>query len=200
MLFVAASAARGTRRHKKTTLNRISRLIRIKPFLRGNPCNPKQPRARPIVLTVNDASCSRGCCLQALSIMVGQACSRCVASVVIRPYPGGREHKYREQFAALLNYATLGFYWGAYEPERGKPHYDYTDQVVSWCRVRNIVCKGHPLAWDHPASSPKWLPNEPVEVERLSTTRVREIVARFKGRIGMWDVVNEPTDLTRFNV
>jgi hypothetical protein len=108
------------------------------------------------------------------------------------------EHQYRQRFAALLNYATLGFYWGAYEPAQGKPHYDYTDQVLDWCRERNITCKGHPLAWDHPASSPKWLSNDLKEVERLSTTRVREIVARFKGQIEIWDVVNEPTDLTRF--
>ncbi|MBI2925706.1 MAG: endo-1,4-beta-xylanase [Verrucomicrobia bacterium] len=109
-----------------------------------------------------------------------------------------REEHYRQRFAALLNYATLGFYWGAYERERGKPNYDYTDKVVAWCREQSIPCKGHPLAWDHPASSPRWLTDDLKEVEQLSTGRVREIIARFKGRIDMWDVVNEPSDLTRF--
>jgi endo-1,4-beta-xylanase len=71
-----------------------------------------------------------------------------------------REAEHRGRFAALLNYATLGFYWGAYEPERGQPHYDYTDPVLEWCRAQGITCKGHPLAWDHPARSPKW-PGEP---------------------------------------
>jgi GH35 family endo-1,4-beta-xylanase len=108
------------------------------------------------------------------------------------------EADYRQRFAALHNYATLGFYWGAYEPQRGQPHYDYTDSVVDWCRQHGITCKGHPLAWDHPASSPRWLPSDLAEVERLSTERVRAIVTRFKGRINIWDVVNEPTDLTRF--
>ncbi|MBC8451303.1 MAG: hypothetical protein H8D72_01205, partial [Planctomycetes bacterium] len=37
------------------------------------------------------------------------------------------EKEYRRHFEALLNYATLGFYWGAYEPVRGKPDYEYTD-------------------------------------------------------------------------
>jgi len=69
---------------------------------------------------------------------------------------------------------------------------------LEWCRAHGIVCKGHPLAWDHPASSPKWLTDDLAEVERLSTGRVREISARFKGRIDRWDVVNEPTDLKRF--
>jgi GH35 family endo-1,4-beta-xylanase len=43
------------------------------------------------------------------------------------------------------------------------------------------------------------LPENLEEVERLSTGRVRDIISRFKGRIDIWDVVNEPTDLTRFS-
>ncbi len=110
-----------------------------------------------------------------------------------------REEAYRQRFAALLNYATLGFYWAGYEPEHGKPRYEYTDKVVEWCRQNGITCKGHPLAWDHPASSPNWLPDNLEEIERLSTGRVRDIISRFKGSIDIWDVVNEPTDLTRFS-
>ena len=109
-----------------------------------------------------------------------------------------REEQYRQRFTALLNCATLGFYWGAYERERGKPNYEYTDKVAAWCREQAITVKGHPLAWDHPASAPRWLTDDLKELEQLSTGRVREIIARFKGRIEMWDVVNEPTDLTRF--
>lgn len=106
-----------------------------------------------------------------------------------------REAKYRQQFAALLNFATLGFYWANYEAERGKPNYEYTDQVVEWCARQGITCKGHPLVWDHPAGSPRWLPEDPQEIERLSAARVREILTRFKGRIDIWDVVNEATHL-----
>jgi len=105
------------------------------------------------------------------------------------------EEQYRQRFAALLNYCTLGFYWASYEHERGKPAYDYTDRVVDWCRSHGIVCKGHPLVWDHPASSPNWLPDDQKEIERLSHARVREIVSRFKGGIDIWDIVNEATHL-----
>ncbi len=105
------------------------------------------------------------------------------------------EEGYRERFAKLLNYCTLGFYWAAYEPERGKPQYEYTDQVVTWTKSHGIICKGHPLAWDHPASSPSWLPDAPKEIERLSLARVHDIISRFQGRIDIWDVVNEPTHL-----
>jgi endo-1,4-beta-xylanase len=105
------------------------------------------------------------------------------------------EEAYRQRFAALLNYCTLGFYWAGYEAERGQPNYAYTDQVVAWTHDHGIICKGHPLAWDHPASSPRWLPDDPKEIERLSLARVHDLVARFKGRINFWDVVNEPTHL-----
>lgn len=105
------------------------------------------------------------------------------------------ETAYRERFAALLNFATLGFYWASYERERGRPNYEYTERVLEWTRARDIRCKGHPLVWDHPAGSPRWLPEDDDELARLSDGRVREIVTRFQGRLDTWDVVNEATHL-----
>lgn len=105
------------------------------------------------------------------------------------------EAAYRQRFAELFNFATLGFYWASYEGERGQPNYAYTDRVLEWTRAQDIRAKGHPLVWDHPAGSPRWLPEEDEELARLSDGRVREIVARFKGRLDLWDVVNEATHL-----
>ncbi len=119
----------------------------------------------------------------------------CNAFMVGRVKEPALETEYRRRFAALLNYATLGFYWNAYEPQRGQPNYNYTEKVIEWCRTQAITCKGHPLVWDHSASSPKWLPEDSGEVDRLSKARVRDIVTRFKGRLDFWDVVNEPTHL-----
>ncbi len=110
-----------------------------------------------------------------------------------------REEAYRERFASLFNFATLPFYWASYEWERSKPNHAYIDRVVEWCHQQGIVCKGHPLVWDSPAGSPdRWLPDDFEEIEKLSTGRVREIIKRFEGRIDIWDVVNEPTDVARF--
>ncbi len=105
------------------------------------------------------------------------------------------EQEYRRRFAALFNYCTLGFYWASYEPQRGKPNYEYTDQVLDWTNAQGIACKGHPLVWDHPAGSPRWLPDDPAEIARLVHDRVKEIVARYRSRIDIWDVVNEATHL-----
>ena len=107
-----------------------------------------------------------------------------------------READYRRRFAAIFNYATLGFYWAAYELEPGRPEYAYTDQVANWCRQNKIACKGHPLVWDY--ADPKWLPRDFGQIHSLSIARVREIVDRFQDRIDRWDVVNEPTHLGRF--
>lgn len=107
-----------------------------------------------------------------------------------------REAAYRRRFADLLNYATLGFYWPMYERERGKPNYDYTDQVLDWSRQHGIACKGHPLVWDF--ADPRWLPRDFAEIRTLSHARVHDCVSRFKGRLDLWDVVNEPTHLGRF--
>jgi endo-1,4-beta-xylanase len=109
---------------------------------------------------------------------------------------GNLDEEYRARFAGLLNYATLGFYWPYYEPERGKPIYEYTDRVAAWCSEHGIRCKGHPLVWDF--ADPKWLPQDFSEIRALSNARVREIVNRYQGRIDIWDVVNEPTHLGRF--
>jgi endo-1,4-beta-xylanase len=101
------------------------------------------------------------------------------------------EEAYRQRFAAVLNYCTLPFYWASYESERAKPNYEYTDQVAAWTAAHGLTCKGHPLVWDHPAGSPGWLPDDQQDIARLSHSRVRDIVSRFKGRINIWDVVNE---------
>jgi endo-1,4-beta-xylanase len=106
-----------------------------------------------------------------------------------------REQAYRRHFSELFNFATLGFYWATYEPARGRPNYDYTDEVLQWTESQSIVCKGHPLVWDHPAGSPAWLPEDPAEISQLVAGRVTDIVSRFSGRLNLWDVVNEPTHL-----
>ena len=106
-----------------------------------------------------------------------------------------KEDAYRTRFAALMNFATLGFYWATYEPERGKPAHAHVERVLDWAAKNGIRCKGHPLVWDHPAGSPAWLPDDFDQVKALSDGRVRDLVQRFRSRLDTWDVVNEATHL-----
>jgi endo-1,4-beta-xylanase len=107
-------------------------------------------------------------------------------------YQGEMHEKYGSQFAALLNYATLAFYWGAYEPERGRKGRQEQERIARWCQQRGIATKGHPLVWH--TVYPQWAPNEVDEVKPLLLERIREIVSQFKGLIDRWDVVNEATE------
>ena len=87
----------------------------------------------------------------------------------LRPLPEARPRTppTSRRFAELFNYATVGFYWRWYEPQRGKPNYAYTDKVVAWCREHGIRMKGHPLLWGDEAGVPPWSQGQPSpEIQR----------------------------------
>ena len=100
---------------------------------------------------------------------------------------------YKTRFAELFNYATVGFYWSSYEPQRGQPNYEYTDRVVAWCGAHGIRMKGHPLLWGDEAGVPKWSNGQPAPA--IQRQRVEEILTRYGDRIEFWEVVNEPSHL-----
>jgi endo-1,4-beta-xylanase len=108
-----------------------------------------------------------------------------------------REALYQKRFTDLLNYATLGFYWGAYEREPGKTDADRLERQARWLKSRGIPAKGHPLVWHE--VYPGWAPSDPDDARNLLRQRVVDIVGRFKGLIDRWDVVNEVTVSDRFD-
>jgi len=101
------------------------------------------------------------------------------------------EAAYEEEFSALLNYATLGFYWGAYEREPGQTQEKRLRKQAEWCRAHGITTKGHPLVWHE--VYPKWGPSEVEETREKLRARITEIVSGFAGLVDCWDVVNEAT-------
>ena len=102
---------------------------------------------------------------------------------------------YRERFAEVLNYATLPFYWWAYEPKQGQPQHTSREHVARWCKTNGIVTKGHPLAWNH--NDAPWWPDDPDKLVGLQVDRITDCVTRFRGLIDCWDVVNEATHFER---
>ncbi len=111
-------------------------------------------------------------------------------------YQGEQHERYAKQFADLFNYATLPFYWGAYEPEQGRPQPEQNRRIARWCQTNRITTKGHPLVWHE--VYPRWAPNDRDAVKPLLRARVRSIVAQFAGLIDTWDVVNEATVAMQF--
>lgn len=108
--------------------------------------------------------------------------------------------RYEKLFSDVFNQAIVPFYWDALEPEQGKPRYDVDspkiyrrppiDTVLNFCERHGIVPKAHVLAYH--SYGPKWMPTDPVECERLYEAHFAEIGQRYRHRIPMWDVVNEP--------
>lgn len=102
---------------------------------------------------------------------------------------------YATHFAELLNFATLPFYWWAYEPEPDRPGHDRIVHLAQWCKEHNVQVKGHPLAWNY--VDPKWLPQDVELARTLQMARIFRETAHFKDTLGIWDVVNEATAYDR---
>jgi len=102
---------------------------------------------------------------------------------------------YAERFAALLNFATLPFYWWNYERERGKPDDARSDEIIQWCKAHAVTTKGHPLAWNY--VQPPWLGDDTTEAMTLQMARIERCTRRFAGGIDIWDVVNEAVHYDR---
>ncbi|WP_084958696.1 endo-1,4-beta-xylanase [Thermoactinospora rubra] len=95
-----------------------------------------------------------------------------------------------ELWFGLFNFATLPFYWGRFEPVRGRPDTERLLKTARWFADRGCVVKGHPLAW-HTVTA-DWLRDLPTaEVARAQADRIRREVTDFAGLIDMWDVINE---------
>lgn len=107
-------------------------------------------------------------------------------------------HQYELAFAGLLNYATLPFYWGGYEPAAGQEQGERLRAMAAWCRAHGVRTKGHPLAWHE--VFPKWAEALPdAEALRRQRERITRLVGEFRGLIDAWDVVNEATVSARFD-
>ena len=102
---------------------------------------------------------------------------------------------YEKHFAELLNFATAPFYWWSYERVRDEPDHAGTDKILAWCKKNGIKTKGHPLAWNW--GDPRWLAEDAERAMKLQLGRIDRDVRRFKGRLDIWDVVNEATHYDR---
>ncbi len=103
-----------------------------------------------------------------------------------------------EKWLTLFNFATLPFYWGPFEPQRGRPDTSRLLKAARWFKDRGCVVKGHPLCWH--TETPGWLLElSNAEVVRAQQERIRRDVTDFAGLIDTWDVVNEAVIMPIFD-
>ena len=127
--------------------------------------------------------------------------------------------EYRAAFekGGLFNAATVPFYWGWYEQERGKPRYfagepenpDYwkgrgkgdpywrrpaQEKVLDFCDANGVSVHGHVLIY--PAHHPVWV-NAATNLEErmaLYEEHIADVAERYRDRLDQWDIVNESVD------
>lgn len=103
-----------------------------------------------------------------------------------------------EYFFQIFNLATLPFYWGRFEPERGKPDTQRTLAVARYFKDHGCTLKGHPLCW-HTVTATWLLDLSNQEIYETQLARIRRDVSDFAGLIDMWDVVNEAVIMPVFD-
>lgn len=133
--------------------------------------------------------------------LAGQAPSSTVAAPLEVPYgaavqdgPLRGNAAYRD---ALTSHCQLlvgegGLKWADVRPAPDRFVFDQPDRLLAFAAEHGMRMRGHTLAWY--AAMPDWALaiRGADKAERELTHHIETVVARYRGRIPSWDVVNEP--------
>jgi endo-1,4-beta-xylanase len=112
-----------------------------------------------------------------------------------------RVRHFTRRFTDCLNAANCLSYWTESPRNDGPKHMEFQGEdrldglqaQVDWALAHGLTPKGHPIFWSLPKAYPEWLARYPLETQwKFIEVRVRNLVARFKGKVKVWDLVNEP--------
>ncbi len=78
------------------------------------------------------------------------------------------------------------------EPEKARAYARHFAELLNfWAREHGMPVKGHPLAWNW-FGEPRYLAGKSAEeVVAMQVDRIERMLERLKGKVTMWDVVNE---------
>lgn len=114
----------------------------------------------------------------------------------------GREKEITQErfrlFFELFNYSTLPFYWGRFEPVKGKPDTKRMKVTSQWFKSNGVELKGHPLCW-HTATAPWLMEMSNKDILATQLNRIRRDMTEFEGLVDIWDVINEVVIMPIFN-
>jgi endo-1,4-beta-xylanase len=106
--------------------------------------------------------------------------------------PGSRYGKFYKQ---LFNCATLPFYSGRTVPQRGVYTYQHIDRCLAYCEENGIKAKGHPLWFGHKEVNPGWMFDLDFDgLKEAAREMITHHVESYKGRVTIWDAMNEAHD------
>jgi endo-1,4-beta-xylanase len=98
----------------------------------------------------------------------------------------------------IFNAATLPFYWGRFEPEKGKPRTAELAKTARRCAELGLMTKGHPLCW-HTVCADWLLGLKDEEILQAQLDRIDRDVRDFRGLVDSWDVINEAVIMPNFD-
>ncbi|KAH0767173.1 hypothetical protein KY290_003076 [Solanum tuberosum] len=82
--------------------------------------------------------------------------------------------------------------WYSTENSQGKVDYSTSDAMVNLCKSKGVSIRGHNILWDDPKFQPNWVPSlSPQQLSVAAGRRVGSVVAKYRGQVIHWDVVNE---------
>ena len=117
-----------------------------------------------------------------------------------RQQDSDRARYWKQHFQEALTAATALCYWtersttdsAKTEDAQGEPMLESFAYCVDWAAAHGLTVKGHPLFWSIPKAIPEWVKRYDNATQmKFAEVRVRDLVARFRGRVAIWDVVNE---------
>lgn len=88
----------------------------------------------------------------------------------------------------------------AVQPQPGQWQFETADRFVEFASENNLQVVGHCLVWAKDDRTPPWFAmdgDKPASREVLlqrMKTHIETVAGRYRGRIAMWDVVNEALD------
>jgi len=107
---------------------------------------------------------------------------------------------FRKRFTKVLNSLNTTVYWtersrndaAKTQDFQGEVQWDDFEESVNWALSQGLTVKGHPMYWTVPKAIPEWLARYPYETHmKFVEVRIRNLAARFKNRVKIWDAVNE---------
>jgi len=114
----------------------------------------------------------------------------------VRPIPLQNEIDYRDALQTYCQQLTPegGLFWGYLRPTAAEFRFDFADGVLAFAEANNMTMVGHTLVWY--GAMPDWTKEieGSADAERAMTEHIERVVARYRGKIKTWHVVNEPID------
>jgi len=110
----------------------------------------------------------------------------------VAPAPLREEPEYAACLAREFSLATTenALKMEPLRPEPGRWSFAGADTIVDFAAAHDMKVRGHTLVWHQQV--PEWVSKAPAsELEPILSAHIETVAGRYRGRIAIWDVVNE---------